>query len=92
MRKGSWKLRWVGCLLLAAASCRSLTQPDLKPPKAKDDYTPIPAGEKRYEVPIVYPDDKKDDAFRPRQQTDPMQQPPSPSGRSTTPGFRPGGS
>jgi hypothetical protein len=63
------KLRWLGCFLLAAASCRST--PDLKPPKAPEDYRLPPNTDDRFSKPINYPKSKaEDDYFKAKQMDD----------------------
>jgi hypothetical protein len=86
MRIGSRKLRWLGALLLAAVGCRS--PHDLKPPKHPDEFTLPPQQDKRFSGPAVYPDEKKYDPIKLRQQEEEALQQQMQSGKSgMTPGF-----
>jgi hypothetical protein len=74
MAKGLRKLRWLGWLLVAAASCRPMN--DLKPPKQPQDYNLPSEKETRYSKPLVYPEQKKDDfILKLKQQDEPMKRP-----------------
>jgi hypothetical protein len=78
------KLRWLGSLLLVAASCQS--PPELKPPRGPEDFRLPPTSDERFSKPINYPKNKADDDYIKARQIDDMN--PSPMGRGA--GMSPG--
>jgi hypothetical protein len=71
MRHRSRGLRWLGVLVLAAASCHSGV-PDLKPPKGPDEYV-LPPPDPRFSQPVTPPREKfQDDFFKSKLDGDPQ--------------------